>query len=70
MMKMRALSINTVRTVKLLNETQNVWALDLSDVKIVYVNRMRSIFARYLRNIDQIFSLIQKQKFGSDRSGH
>ena len=31
---------------------------------------MRSIFARYLRNIDQIFPLIQKQKFGSDRSGH
>jgi hypothetical protein len=25
--------------------------------------RMRSIFARYLRNIDQIFPLIQKQKF-------
>jgi hypothetical protein len=25
----RALSINTVRTVKLLKETQNVWALDL-----------------------------------------
>jgi hypothetical protein len=32
--------------------------------------RMRSIFARYLRNIDQICPLIQRQKFGSDRSGH
>jgi hypothetical protein len=32
--------------------------------------RMRPIFARYLRNIDQIFPLIQRQKFGSDRSGH
>jgi hypothetical protein len=30
----RALSINTVRTVKLLNETQNIWASDLSDRKI------------------------------------
>ena len=32
----RALSINTarpVRTVKLLNETQNIWASDLSDQK-------------------------------------
>ena len=29
---------------------------------------MKSIFARYLRNIDQIFPLIQKQKFGSERS--
>jgi hypothetical protein len=28
---------------------------------------MRSIFARYLRNTDQI---IQRQKFESDRSGH
>jgi hypothetical protein len=29
-----ALSINTARTVKLLNGTQNVWASDLSDRKI------------------------------------
>jgi hypothetical protein len=31
---------------------------------------MRSIFARYLRNIDQIFPLIQRKEFGSDRSGN
>jgi hypothetical protein len=34
----RALSINTAkpaRTVKLLNETQNIWASDLSDRKIL-----------------------------------
>ena len=30
----RALSINTASPVKLLNETQNVWALDLLDRKI------------------------------------
>jgi hypothetical protein len=30
-----ALSINPARTVKLLNETQNVCALDLSDRKIL-----------------------------------
>jgi hypothetical protein len=30
-----ALCINTVRTVKLLNGTQNVWASDLSDWKIL-----------------------------------
>jgi hypothetical protein len=36
--KLRALSFNTakpVRTVKLLNETQNIWASDLSDWKIL-----------------------------------
>ena len=31
---LRALSINTARPVKLLNETQNVWASDLPDQKI------------------------------------
>jgi hypothetical protein len=30
--------------------------------------RMMSIFARYLRNIDQFFPLIQRQKFGCDQS--
>jgi hypothetical protein len=35
---LRALSFNTakpVRTVKLLNETQNIWASDLSDWKFL-----------------------------------
>ena len=32
--KQWALSINTARPVKLLNETQNIWASDLSDRKI------------------------------------
>jgi hypothetical protein len=32
--------------------------------------RMRSIFAGYLRNIDQIFPLIQRKEFESDRSGY
>jgi hypothetical protein len=31
---------------------------------------MRSIFARHLRNIDQIFPLILRKVFRSDRSGH
>ena len=61
-----------VRTVKLLNEIQNIWASDLSNGKILItlLIRMRSIFARHLRNIDQIFPLILRKVFRSDRSGH
>ena len=49
-------SINTDKpdkTVKLLNETQNIW-----------------VFARHLRNIDQIFPLILRKVIRSDWSGH
>ena len=67
--------INTARLVmqngqKLLYGKQTIWASDLSDRKILDNIRMRSIFARYLRNIDQMFPLIQRKEFGSDRSGH
>ena len=41
-----------------------IWSENLDNI------RMRSIFARYLRNIDQIFPLIQRKEFRSDRSGH
>jgi hypothetical protein len=73
---LRTLSINhntarPIRTVKLLNGTQSVWASDRNfwsekKKKIWSENldkiKMRSIFARYLRNIDQIFPLIYRDK--------
>jgi hypothetical protein len=45
-----AFSINTAKPIKLLNSTQNVWASDLG-LYLTGKFRMRSIFARYLRNI-------------------
>jgi hypothetical protein len=53
------------RTVKLLNETQNIRAL-LAFVPIWSENldniRMMSIFHRFLRNIDQIFHNWYREK--------
>jgi hypothetical protein len=67
----RALSLSTVRTVKLLNGqgTQNVWALDLSDRKL-QIKLEWGPFSLEIWETDQIFPLMQRQKFGSDRSGH
>jgi hypothetical protein len=69
-----ALSINTarpVRTVTLLNGTQYIWTSGQSNPKFSIKFWWRSIFARFARSLqNQIFPLIQREKFWSDRSGH